>query len=337
MSFPVVMCIEASHVKGLGHLYRSLRVADMLRAVGMACCFVVNDDPPAVALLLASGYAVRTAPVGTADGCWERSVLEAERPRVWWNDRLDTGAAHAQIVLESEAKLITVDDAGAGGQLANALVLTMPCRFAVPGPTAGQRYSGADYMLLDPALRGHALQRGLGTGMLRLLVSMGGSDTWGATVTIVRQLAQGLPAAVGQATVITGASFTHEAQLEPFLRQAPYLKHKKCVPDLFAEFDVHDLLLCAGGMTAFEAAAAGLPACVVATEPHEEANAAFLQEQGCALLIGRRDGERLVADVEAGIGRAATSLSDMSLKGMALCDVKGVERCANLVQEMYHG
>ena len=65
------------------------------------------------------------------------------------------------------------------------------------------------------------------------------------------------------------------------------LRHK--VASLPLEFARHDFGITGGGVTAFEAAAAGLPTIVIANEPHEVAYARYLQDLGCAIYGGTAD------------------------------------------------
>jgi spore coat polysaccharide biosynthesis predicted glycosyltransferase SpsG len=333
MAPSVIMCIEASHAKGMGHLYRSIRLARVLSSQGAACHFVVNPDDTALQLLQAEGVTASVCPVDVPEESgWEPSVLSAIQPdaghSLWVNDRLDTTAKHAHAVHSAGVKLVSFDDSGEGGHEADALFLTMPCSYGVKTPRHGHRYAGLEFLVLDPILKHFAKQR-QHTLDPRILVSMGGSDTFGATIAVTRQLKDlDLPA-----TIVTGPAFAHQQQLQALLDEAPDLfVHKTYVPSLYEEFAAHDALVCAGGMTLFEAGATGLPAFVVATEPHEEANAQYAMEQGFAFWIGKRQG----AHVECHLNNvlADRSLDHMSERGLASLDGQGVFRCAKLCLEV---
>src|SRR6185312_14607042 len=110
--------------------------------------------------------------------------------KTWINDRLDTGLAHAQSVRDAGARLVSFDDRGAGAALADLNIVAFPASEAEKLP--GRRVlSGPGALVLDPAIG--ALRR-LRTALNSLVVSMGGSDTYGVTVDVARALKQrGMP------------------------------------------------------------------------------------------------------------------------------------------------
>lgn len=333
MAPSVILCIEASHAKGMGHLFRSMRLARVLASQGVVCHFVVNPDATALQLLQAEGFAASVCPVDEPEETgWESGVVAAIKPEagsgLWINDRLGTTAKHAHAVHSAGVKLVSFDDSGEGGHEADALFLTMPCSYGVKTPRHGHRYAGLEFLVLDPILKHFAKQR-QDTLNPRLLVSMGGSDTYGATIVVARQLRHlALPA-----TIVTGPAFAHKQQLQTLLDEAPDMfVHKTFVPSLYEEFAAHDALVCAGGMTLFEAGATGLPAFVIATEPHEEANAQYAMQQGFAFWIGKRQGEHVDCQLDSIL--AKSPLDHMSARGLESLDAQGVFRCAKLCLEV---
>ena len=89
-------------------------------------------------------------------------------------------------------------------------------------------------------------------------------------------------------------------------------------------------------MTPFEAAATGLPACIVASEPHEEDNAAFLEQQGAGFVGGRRKGNYFEGNVVLVMERSLSSLENISKKAGTLCDGMGCSRCINIIKGILH-
>lgn len=330
----VLICVEGSHSKGLGHVYRSLRLARALRTAGISSFFVANDDITSCNILRMEGFEVFIAPVGEKDGQWERDLLAQRQINLWWNDRLDTTLAHAQ-ALPPELPRIHMDDAGAGLLGATAVVLTMPCHFTVARKAPCPAFVGLEYMLLEENL-GLSKYVRKEDKQWRILVSMGGSDTWGGSIFVLRCLAHARWQDRLSITLITGAGYSHENQLRPLLAAHPAWRRKACVPDMATEFLQSDLLICTGGMTPFEAAATGLPACIVASEPHEEANAAFLEQQGAGFVGGRRKGNYFEGNVILVMERSLSSLENISKKAGTLCDGMGCSRCINIIKGILH-
>ena len=201
----LALCIESSHARGMGHLFRALNLAEGLRERGLPLLFLLNAHEPALHLLAERGYAHEIVPLGESGG-WERELIDRHGIRLWINDRLNTDAAHASQVKSAGVPLVTFDDRGAGAALADLNVAALI--FDNVADLKGSRVlQGPDYLILNPEIaRFQRLRKSAGS----LLVTLGGSDTYGVTVAVVRHLA-----ALGKgATVIVGPAFGHLAALE---------------------------------------------------------------------------------------------------------------------------
>jgi spore coat polysaccharide biosynthesis predicted glycosyltransferase SpsG len=261
----------------MGHLFRALALAEALENQGSPVRFYLNAFAPAQALLHARGRTFET--VSLQEDGWEPGVIGRDNIRIWVNDRLDTAAAHAAGVRGAGAHLVTFDDRGTGAAQADLNIVAIPAND--DEPLAGQRVlRGVANLVLDPAIaRLRRPRETLGS----LVVSMGGSDTYGVTLDVVRALkARGLGA-----TVILGPGFAHETELASIL-DASFMIARN-VPSLAEEFARHDLAVTAGGVTPCEANAAGLPCIVIATETWEARTGEMLQMLGGSVFAGPRN------------------------------------------------
>ena len=111
-------------------------------------------------------------------------------------------------------------------------------------------------------------------------MTLGGSDTYGVTVKVVKLLKEmGLTA-----TVVIGAAFMHTATLHEVLTDSFTLK---CgVPSMIEEYSYHELAITGGGITPFEANASGLPCVVIANELFEIPVGNELQRLGGSVFAG---------------------------------------------------
>jgi spore coat polysaccharide biosynthesis predicted glycosyltransferase SpsG len=259
-------------------LFRAVALADALEANGARVHIYANDDEATGRALRQRGRPWTAVPLHQSATSWEAERIRLDRIRVWVNDRLETSADHARKVLEAGARLATFDDSGSGAALAELHVSAIP----LPGlnQPAGRRVlRGLQYLVMDPAIGRLRRQRHeLGS----IVVSMGGSDTYGLTVKVV----QALRARDLRATVVVGPGFAHEAGLSEVLDS--HYTVKRSVLSLPEEFALHDLAITAGGITPFEANAAGLPCIIVAAEPWEERNGRVLASLGGSVYAGPR-------------------------------------------------
>lgn len=310
-----VFCIESSHERGLGHLYRTLTLASALRAQGFPAHFLINDHATSVALIQAQGHPVEVVDLGS-DGGWEGLWLRAHPAvRLWINDRLDTTAAHAAQVKAHGVKLATFDDRGGGAALSDLHIAALA--FEDTGTLQGRRVlHGADYMLLDPDLARH---RRLRTAGEPVLLTMGGSDTWGVTPRVM----QALRDRGRGATVVLGPAFGHGAEVDAVLAGAPaglFTVHRGGVPSLAAEMARHGLAITGGGMTPFQANAMGLPCIVIANEIFEIPVGRALARMGGSVFAGFH------ADMDLSVLDRPLPVASMSQAGMQAIDLHGCDR-----------
>lgn len=263
---------------GMGHLFRMINLYGALRESGAdASIVLLSEYPPASEWL----DRVNVPFTVLSDQCieqpgWEEDLARQYEATVWVNDRLQTDVDHAVRVKELGLQLVTFDDLGGGAALADLHVSALA---EVRGEKSqgGKVLTGLQYLILPPEIARYRRQRTLNKAWL---ISLGGSDTHGVTVTV----AQWLSARQQPATLILGPGFEHEAELLEVVDST--LTIKKAVPSLAAEFFVHDVAITGGGVTAFEAAASGLPTMVVANEQWEIAHGLHLQKLGCSVFLG---------------------------------------------------
>lgn len=306
------LCIEASHARGMGHLYRALALADALAVCGKPARIYVNDDEGAARVLRDRGLPWRTVPLAETQTAWEPALVKEDGVRVWVDDRLDTDAEHARRVRDAGVRLVTFDDRGEGAELADLSVVAVP--LADGERIRGRRVlSGLSYLVIDPAVARH---RRLRLGCSSTVVSMGGSDTYGVTIDVVRALRT----AGRSATIVLGPGFAHDSALEEVLDDR--FTVKRSVISLADEFARHDLAITAGGMTPYEANAAGLPCVVIATEPWEVRTGELLSRLGGCVYAGWRE------RIDFAMLKAPLPIEKMSRAALASVPTDGAARVA---------
>jgi spore coat polysaccharide biosynthesis predicted glycosyltransferase SpsG len=274
-----LFCVESSHAKGMGHLFRVINLHRMLRERGQESSVVLlGEDAASQTWLASEGVAHRV--VEEIEGlAWEAPLISERGAKVWINDRLNTGISHAKRIKEAGLKLVTFDDAGPGASFADIHVAALASARG-ESPAGKRALIGTDYLVFPPEV---ARLRKIRTDIKRLLVTLGGSDTHGATIPVAEWLnARGL-----RSTIVLGPAFAHGEAMS--LQVSENLVVKRSVPSLIEELAAHDFAITGGGLTAFEAAALGVPTAIVANEPWEVAHANYLQSLGCSVFVGAHD------------------------------------------------
>jgi spore coat polysaccharide biosynthesis predicted glycosyltransferase SpsG len=270
------ICIESSHHRGMGHYYRALNLAEALQQAGRPYIIYLNDHTPSLQNLVERGVRHRVVNLLNYTSNWEASLIMKDGITLWINDRLDTDIHHAENIKKAKIALVTFDDRGSGAALADLHIAALA--FDDDEPLQGAKVlRGAEYLILNPEIQLYTRERKQSGS---ILVTLGGSDTYGVTVKVVKLLKEmGLTA-----TVVIGAAFMHTATLHEVLTDSFTLK---CgVPSMIEEYSYHELAITGGGITPFEANASGLPCVVIANELFEIPVGNELQRLGGSVFAG---------------------------------------------------
>lgn len=273
-----ILCLKASHAMGMGHLFRMLNLYHALQAMNEPAVFVLLDSEASAGKWLAERNLDYEFAVCTQNS-WENAILDQYHPVCWINDRLHTDAAHAAKIKEAGIRLVTFDDLGTGASYADINVSAL-AEARGESPLGKRVLTGMDYLILSPEINAY---RRLRQSADKLIVNLGGSDTYGMTVKVVEYLVR----SGRSATVVLGPGFMHDDALREVMNDTIVIK--RSLPSLMAEFAEHDIAITGGGLTAFEAAASGMPTLTIANELHEIGHCQYLQKLGCSVYAGYRN------------------------------------------------
>ena len=312
------LCIESSHARGMGHFYRGLNLAEGLVEAGFGCKFYINDHKQSLAILSNTGYAYEVVNFEDFTSGWEKTVIQRDGIKYWLNDRHGTDIKHSATIKAMKIPLITFDDWGSGADLADLHIAALA--FDSHEKLGGVKIlRGVEYLILNPKIRKYARLR---KQLSSILVTLGGSDTYGVTVKVVQMLS----AMNLSATVVIGPAFMHTAMLDKVLTNQFILK--RGVPSMIEEFSKHDLAITGGGVTPFEANASGLPCVVIANELFEIPVGDALQKLGGAIFAGYHEA------LYSPLFKADLALEQMSRAGMMNIGLEGTSRVIKAILEL---
>lgn len=309
------ICIEASHQRGMGHFFRAMNLIAFLKEKHVSYLVLVNDHDKSKNILKENGVLFELVTLDDFTSGWEARLIEKYGITVWINDRLDTNILHAQAVKQSGVKLVSFDDRGSGATLADLHIAGLA--FDDQEALHGHRIlRGVNYLILNPEI--DRCKR-LRTKLERIVVTMGGSDTYGVTVRVVEILKK-----LGKiATIVLGPGFEHHELLHSAVTAD--FEIKTSLPSLIDEFKKYDLAITAGGITPFEACASGLPCIVIACESFEVPTVRLLQDLGCALFAGH------YKEIDEAVFSQSIDIAAMSRAGMSQLTTQGI---ANIYREL---
>jgi spore coat polysaccharide biosynthesis predicted glycosyltransferase SpsG len=308
-----IFCLKTSHAMGMGHFFRMINLHRAMETHHVNVVFVMlGAHEPAQRWLANAGITYEV--VDASSPGWEADLIKRYRAEVWINDRLATDAEHVIAVKQAGLRVVTFDDTGSGAEHADVHVSALG-EARGETPAGKQVLMGLDYLILPEEIKRYRRQRHSADS---LVVCLGGSDTYGMTVMVASWLA----ANQRSATLVLGPGFMHEEALAKVLNDK--LKISRSPASLMEAFSRHDLAVTAGGLTAFEAAAAGLPTLTIANELHEVGHCHYLERLGCSIYTGYRDSAELsrLDDID---------VPAMSARGMQSISTEGAE---NIIREL---
>lgn len=319
----IVFRTEGNHKQGMGDLYGSLALAAECVRLGDEILFVISGGKEAGAAIVDRGYCFHAVDSPARE--WE--LARSFRPDVILVNKLDNPPDYIMTLKETAAFVVTVDDAGEGAKRAD---LNVNALYPIAGAVTGPEY----VMLREEFQALHSRDRRIAETVTELLITQGGSDTYGFTPGIVRALAA--MSSRPHCTVVVGPAFRHDAELQEALEgsslDVTVVRNARNMADLMWQAD---LAITAGGLTMFELAAVGTPGLVICGEPFEVPTAARLERAGSVKSLGF-GGDLDYGQVPVSVDWLAADWdgrSRMSARGKELVDGKGCERIVRLIRE----
>ena len=305
------ICIEASHKKGMGHLSRMVSFTKYLINKNEEFIFFVNDFHKAQNILERENCRFEVVDFKELNKNLESDLIQKYRINFWINDRLNTHIQHAKRVVKERVKLVSFDDFGSGAKMCDLNV----CGLCFDKRTIhGKRVlRGVEHLILNSDIQKYKRKR---SKLNNILVTLGGSDTYGVTIKVLKLLKKFNI----RATIHIGPFFEHLNALKQELTDDYELIDS--IPSLVQEFQKYDLAITGGGITPFEANASGLPCLIIANELFEIPNGKFLDFLGSSKFLGyfQDFDETFFANIEN------QDIGQMSEIGLNTFDTKASEK-----------
>ncbi|HET7292537.1 MAG TPA: hypothetical protein VFM88_08940 [Vicinamibacteria bacterium] len=330
----VLFRVDGSVSMGMGHVYRSLAIADALRDTSRAAIafLMTAQHVEGLKTVAGYGYPVRLAGESSLDTYLE--LVRDYSPDILINDlpSVDRSylAALAHIGATTVNLVDTLDDLEKTEAYAQLIVSVMNEERETPE----NFYGGPGYAILRRHFRDTG-EKQVRERPRMVLLTFGGSDPQGLTLKAARAL-ETLPGGI-ELVAVAGPAFSYQREFEALQgvlkRKVTLMRQVEGhIADLMFEAD---LVLCSGGMTVYEIAALGTPGLVLAQNTREEARMRAFARRGSVefLGLGSDIGEEEIARrVRELLGDVARR-REMSRRGRSLVDGLGALRTAELVLE----
>jgi spore coat polysaccharide biosynthesis predicted glycosyltransferase SpsG len=312
----------------MGHIVRMVELAHRLRSEGWKeIIFAKVANSTTDLLLEEAGFGAINLPEEEENFSSITAVLRKLRPGLLINDILDTSVPYMRAVRPLVEWIVNLDDRAAGLQYANLVINSLPAQFAPEEVEKSAEYlEGPTYLLLRREFRERSgAVRPVGK-CRKLLITLGGSDTYGYTVKVARALRS--IAELEHIEVVTGPAFHHAEALGRVVRGDPRFLLHGTVPNLGRLMATHQLAIAGGGVTLFEAALLGLPTLSIASENFEVVNAEWCERKGLTRFLGKGEAlepEQIASQVRSMLGDLQARVA-MGRRGPEVVDGAGSDR-----------
>lgn len=313
------ICIESSHSKGMGHLFRMLSFAKYLQEQNEKFIFILNHDRKSLEILKKNNIEFKTINLNDIKSNWEENIIKQYNILYWINDRLDTKEEHAINIKKNNVTLITFDDLGTGAEFSDINICGL---FFNKKNLKGKKVlKGIEYLILNEEIDTYKKPR---NKIENIIVTLGGSDTYGVTIKVLQLLKKHHI----KATIHIGPSFSHLKELNNILTSDYQVI--STVPSLIEEFSKYDLAITGGGITPFEANGSGLPCLIIANETFEIPNGEFLEQLGSSKFLGyyNKLEESLFSELNK------LNINNMSLKGLNSINTTGADKIYKEIKQL---
>lgn len=306
--------VEVSEGIGLGHLMRSVAVAQAARRQGITITFVPSARGALANLPNRFGFPVRYS-VEPENQSWLGDVRPGDYVLF---DGYSFSEADHLAAAATGARVAQVDDVRTGRFSVDLLVNSAGGdRSQYTVPAGATVLLGPRYTLVREEFLHRRRQRAGGTRTL--LVIMGGSDATGATDAVLGILSKG---PFDRLRVILGPG----APALGRTRWAVPMDVERDPPDLATIFDGSDAAVTAAGNTTWELLAMGVPTALIQVADNQQGVVRTTLAGGAALFAGQGDEflERLSGTVNQ-LAQTTTQRS-LSAAGLRLVDGHGADR-----------
>jgi len=319
----ILIRTEGNHQKGMGDVWSSIALADECVRYFDDISFMVSDEAETVYIIKARGYEFFTV----NSLLREQEVITFFQPDLVLVTMLNNPPSYIKFLKEFPCFVVTVDDAGEGAKSAD---LNINVLYPIPGAVTGLKFLA----LRNEFQKAHKKVNTIREDIQELLVTQGGSDTYGFTPQIIRALE-----GVGwrpHCTVVVGPAFQHEVDLDKAVQSSTLdLTIRRNPPHMHQLMEKADLAITAGGLTMFELACVGTPSLVICGEPFEVETAQRLENAGVVVNLGfggNLDFARVPIALYVLAGNS-DKRRHMSLRGKQLIDGRGSERVVGMIRE----
>jgi UDP-2,4-diacetamido-2,4,6-trideoxy-beta-L-altropyranose hydrolase len=335
----LVICADVNSQIGIGHMMRCITLADSWKKNGGRCLIFGKIEAPSLRdRLLANGYEFFEISSEPASIVLRLKNLKISNAWVIL-DGYHFGPELHDDLINLGLCVLCIDDGAKLSRYPAQVILAQDgdiLSYHHKAPPSSLILSGPLYRLLRQGIVEKSKKKGVSSNNAVILVTFGGADTKNFTLTLVKVLDKILNKD-DYVIIILGSVNKHRDSVVQALEKVAYeYELLQDVEDMSELYFRADLAISSAGGTAWEIAAAGLPAVLISVTDNQKPGADFLARVGAAIRLD----EPSEIYSKSFASQFKNLLSDkqkrvaMSEVGRNLCDRKGSQRVVNILDAL---
>lgn len=322
----VIIRTDGNHQIGMGHVYRSLNLANSLKKAGHKVIFLTaNQETRKILVKKSQCYMLPKHYVRS-----KQKIIRKFEPDIIILDKLKEKTSEIRL-LQKIAKLVAIDYTGRNKNMIKNSINMLYQRSAA---SENNSFSGFEYTILNKTFQ-NSRPVHVKKNARSILVLQGGSDTRCFTPKIIGAL-NNLKAGF-RITTVLGPSFRcwKELKKSTMLNKKP-LKILHNVKNMNSIMSKHDMAITAGGMSLLELCRLGVPSIVICGERFENETASLLQKKGFGINLGYglKVSKSRIARVTKELLADYDKRRRMSKAGINTIDGKGTARVVKIIEQL---
>lgn len=317
---------KASFTTGMGHVYRQLHLARVLRDRGNEIRFFIPDYQPAIDLLNKSNF-VPTI-VDTEEGLQKEADARFDLVIL---DLQDTTQFYISSLRQQARNILSFEDLGEGRNFVDLLIdCNLDPKESLKVKSEVKPLFGLSYSVLALEFgKYHERNKIFSPALESLLVTMGGTDPNQLTLKLAEVFRRWKKKI--SITFVSGPGFKETQTLKDLTASMPSVKILSNADNMAEILFNHQAVVCSGGVTLHESLAVGTPAFVINQVAHQQEKTKPIERCGAAMDLGLPE-EFDPQKISEILDISKNELESMSRKGKELVDGNGIHRVADEIQ-----
>lgn len=333
----VLIYTYGNHEMGMGHIYRMLNLASLLKWGGHNISFLMPSWAEGVKKITEYKWRMIQIPLDLfeREQTYKRLLDDCVFDCIIV-DALDVSKNIMKLFKEKAKLLFSLDNIGDGRVYSDILInILRRCEPHLEKPKI--EINSLDYLILNENFKKFNLKgKVINREVRKILITQGGSDTHGIVPKIMDELNK-LPMEL-ECDVLVGSAFKHHKELNSSIRNSDLkiniVENMRKTWELFYNVD---MAISGGGMTLFELLCVGVP-CIALTQEYKEMEIInYLNKLKLIDMLGLYEKlhNRDILNATVGLINNYNTRIEMSEKGKKVIDGGGCERTADLIHGFF--